>query len=42
MYIEEESNKMEAQKLMQQVGNKKIVVNPPWPVFSEEEIDQGL
>lgn len=39
MYIEEESNKMEAKKLIQKVGDKKIVVNPPWPVFKEEEID---
>ena len=39
MYIEEESNKMEAKKLLQQAGTKKIVVNPPWPVFNEDEID---
>ncbi len=41
MHIEEESNKMEAKKLTQRAGNKKIVVNPPWPVFSEEEIDHS-
>ncbi|MFW6290641.1 MAG: YgiQ family radical SAM protein, partial [Mariniphaga sp.] len=40
MYIEEESNKMEAKKLVQQVGNKQVVVNPPWPVFQEQEIDK--
>ena len=40
MYIEEESNKMEARKLTQQVGTKKIVVNPPWPTFNESEIDR--
>jgi uncharacterized radical SAM protein YgiQ len=40
MYIEEESNKMEAKKLVQQVAGKKVVVNPPWPVFSEQEIDR--
>jgi uncharacterized radical SAM protein YgiQ len=40
MHIEEESNKMEAKKLTQKVGNKKIVVNPPWPTFKENEIDQ--
>jgi len=39
-YIEEESNKMDAKKLSQKVGNKKIVVNPPWPTFSENEIDR--
>lgn len=40
MHIEEESNKMEAKKLTQNVGNKKIVVNPPWPTFKEKEIDR--
>ncbi len=40
MYIEEESNKMEAKKLIQKVGNKKVVVNPPWPTFKENEIDR--
>jgi uncharacterized radical SAM protein YgiQ len=40
MHIEEESNKMEAKKLMQKVGDKKIVVNPPWPTFKESEIDR--
>ena len=40
MYIEEESNKTEAKKLVQQNGNKKVVVNPPWPVFQEHEIDR--
>jgi uncharacterized radical SAM protein YgiQ len=40
MHIEEESNKMEAKKLTQRVGNKKIVVNPPWPTFKESEIDR--
>ncbi len=40
MHIEEESNKMEAKKLVQRVGNKKIVVNPPWPTFKENEIDK--
>ncbi len=40
MHIEEESNKMEAKKLIQQVGDKKIIVNPPWPTFKENEIDK--
>ncbi|KAF0235966.1 MAG: radical sam domain [Prolixibacteraceae bacterium] len=31
---------MEAKKLTQKVGNKKIVVNPPWPTFKESEIDR--
>lgn len=40
MYIEEESNKKEARLLVQKVGNRQVLVNPPWPVFSEEEIDR--
>jgi len=40
MYIEEESNKQEAKKLIQKIGDKKLVVNPPWPTFSEKEIDK--
>lgn len=39
-YIEEESNKMDAKILSQKVGERKIVVNPPWPAFKEEEIDR--
>ena len=40
MFIEEESNKVEARKLIQRVGVRKIIVNPPWPPFSEKEIDR--
>ncbi len=40
MHIEEESNKVEAKKLIQKVGNRKIVVNPPWPPLSEKDIDR--
>lgn len=39
-YIEQESNKMEAKVLSQRVGDKKVVVNPPWPTFKEKEIDR--
>jgi len=38
-HIEEESNKTEAKKLIQRVGDYKVVVNPPWPVLNEKEID---
>lgn len=40
MHIEEESNKMEAKILLQKVGDKMVVVNPPWPTFKEQEIDK--
>jgi uncharacterized radical SAM protein YgiQ len=38
-HIEEESNRMEACKLTQLVDDRKIVVNPPWPPLSTEEVD---
>jgi uncharacterized radical SAM protein YgiQ len=38
--IEEESNNPEAKKLIQVVGKKQVVVNPPWPPLTEKEIDQ--
>lgn len=39
MHIEEESNKMEAKKLTQRIGDRMVVINPPWPPMSEKEID---
>lgn len=41
-HIEEESNKYHAQVLVQAVGNKVVVVNPPYPPMSEEEIDASF
>ena len=38
-HIEEESNKMEASRLLQPVGNKVVVVNPPYPPMTTEEVD---
>ena len=40
MHIEEESNKAEANKITQQIGNRQVVVNPPWPPLKEKEIDR--
>lgn len=41
-HIEEESNKYEACRLLQQVGKQTIVVNPPFPPMKEEEIDASF
>ena len=41
-HIEEESNKMHAQRLLQQTGNKWVVVNPPYPPLSSEELDKSF
>jgi uncharacterized radical SAM protein YgiQ len=37
--IEEESNKMKAARLIQKTGNEYIVVNPPYPPPTTEEVD---
>lgn len=38
-YIEEESNRMNASRLLQGVGGKTLVVNPPYPPMTTEEVD---
>lgn len=40
MHIEEESNKVEANVIIQEVGDLEVVVNPPWPPLEEQEIDR--
>lgn len=41
-HIEEESNKLHAQRILQQVGNRFAVVNPPFPPLSTEELDHSF
>lgn len=41
-HIEEESNKMHAQRLIQGVDGKYVVVNPPYPPMTTEEIDASF
>lgn len=38
-HIEEEANKVHAQRLLQQVDGKYVVVNPPYPTLSSEDLD---
>lgn len=38
-HIEEESNKYEAARILQQVGAHTVVVNPPYPPLSSDELD---
>lgn len=38
-HIEEESNMMHAHRLLQQVGDEMVVVNPPYPPMTTEELD---
>ncbi len=41
-HIEEESNKYDASRILQRVGKKTIVVNPPFPPMTEAEVDASF
>ena len=41
-HIEEQSNMMHAQRLLQQVGQRYVVVNPPFPPMTTEELDASF
>ncbi|WP_455674401.1 YgiQ family radical SAM protein [Phocaeicola sp.] len=41
-YIEEESNKYEAARILQDAGNRTIVVNPPYPPMTQGELDHSF
>ena len=41
-FIEEESNKYSAARILQKTGNLMVVVNPPFPPMSQEELDHSF
>ena len=41
-HVEEESNKLHAQRLLQQTGGEWVVVNPPFPPLTQEELDHSF
>lgn len=41
-YIEEESNKWEASRLLQEVGDSVCVINPPYPPMTPAELDASF
>ena len=41
-HIEEQSNMMHAHRLLQAVGNRYVVVNPPYPPMTTEELDASF
>ena len=41
-HIEEESNKLHAQRIVQQTGKQYVVVNPPYPPLTTEELDHSF
>tara|TARA_B110000093_G_C12958159_1_gene405863 strand:- start:629 stop:2572 length:1944 start_codon:yes stop_codon:yes gene_type:complete len=40
--IEQESNKLKARRIFQVVGEKTLVINPPFPTMTEDEIDASF
>ncbi|MEO1262162.1 MAG: YgiQ family radical SAM protein [Bacteroidota bacterium] len=41
-HIEQQSNKVEAKRLVQGVGEQHLVINPPYPPMTEQEIDTSF
>lgn len=41
-HIEEESNRLHPQRILQQVGERWVVVNPPFPPMTTKEIDHSF
>lgn len=41
-HVEEESNRMQAARLIQKTGEKYVVVNPPYPPLTTEELDSSF
>ncbi|WP_458627858.1 YgiQ family radical SAM protein [Winogradskyella sp. PC D3.3] len=40
--IEQESNKLAARRIFQKIGNKTLMINPPYPTMTEAEIDASF
>ncbi|MCO4822243.1 MAG: YgiQ family radical SAM protein [Flavobacteriaceae bacterium] len=40
--IEQESNKLAARRIFQKVANKTLMINPPYPTMTEDEIDASF
>jgi uncharacterized radical SAM protein YgiQ len=41
-HIEQESNKVNARRILQEVGDQMLIINPPYPPMSEEQIDTSF
>ena len=41
-HVEQESNKVNARRLIQGVGDHHLVINPPYPPMTEEQIDTSF
>jgi uncharacterized radical SAM protein YgiQ len=40
--VEQESNKVQANRILQKIGDKTLIINPPYPPMNEEMIDQSF
>lgn len=40
--IEQESNKLAARRIFQDIGGKTLMINPPYPTMTEKEIDASF
>ncbi|MCJ7679996.1 MAG: YgiQ family radical SAM protein, partial [Candidatus Aminicenantes bacterium] len=41
-FIEEESNKLTARRIIQETGDRRVIVNPPYPPMEEDEMDASF
>ncbi len=41
-HVEQQSNKVQAKRILQEVNGKTLVINPPYPPMEEEEIDKSF
>lgn len=41
-HVEEESNKLEASRLLQKTGDTTVIVNPPYPPMTTEQLDHSF
>lgn len=41
-YVEQESNSAIAKRITQKIGDKNLIINPPFPTMSEKEIDASF
>jgi len=41
-HLEQESNKVQARRLIQGVGEQNLIINPPYPQMTEEQIDASF
>lgn len=41
-HIEQESNKVQARRLIQPIGEDHLIINPPYPPMTEQEIDTSF